>query len=54
MESSLGEVRVSRGVCGEATRRRRPTAADLGGAGQVLGEDRGVVVGGLFQLEEWQ
>lgn len=54
MESSLGEVGVSGGACDAATRRRRSTAADLGGAGQVLAEDRGVVVGGLFQLEQWQ
>lgn len=54
MESSLGELGVGGGACDTATRGRRSAAADLGGAGQVLAEDGGVVVRGLFQLEQGQ
>lgn len=54
MESSLGQVGVCGGTCDAATRGWRSTAADLGGAGQVLAEDRGVVVRGLLQLEQGQ
>ncbi len=54
MESSLGEVGVGGGACDAAGRRRRSTAADLGGAGQVLAKDGGVVVRGLLQLEQGQ
>lgn len=54
MEPSLGDVGVGGGACDAATGGRRSAAADLGGAGQVLGEDGGVVVRGLFQLEQGQ
>lgn len=53
MESSLGKVGVGGGACDTATRRRCSTA-DLRRAGQVLAEDWGVVIGGLFQLEQGQ
>lgn len=54
MEPSLGEVGVGGGARDAATGGRRSAAADLGGAGQVLAEDGGVVVRGLLQLEERQ
>ncbi len=54
MESSLGEVGVGGRARYTATRGRHSAAADLGGAGQVLTEDGGVVVRGLFQLEQGQ
>lgn len=44
MESSLREMRTGGGASDEAAGGRRSTAADLGGAGHVLAEDRGVVV----------
>lgn len=54
MESSLGKVGVGGGPCDAATRWRCSAAANLGGAGQVLAENGGVVVGGLLQLEQRQ
>lgn len=54
MKSSLRKMGVSGGASDAATGGRPSATVDLGGAGQVFAEDRGVVVGGLFQLEQWQ
>lgn len=55
MEPSLGEMGVGGGACDTASGGRySAAAADLGGAGQVLAEDRGVVVRSLFQLKQRQ
>lgn len=54
MKSSLGQVGAGGGTSDATTRWRSTTAADLGGAGHVLVENRGVVVRGLFQLKKWQ
>lgn len=52
-QSSLGEVRVGRGVR-DASGMGRTTATDLAGAGEVFAEDRRGVVRSLFQLKERQ
>lgn len=54
VESSFGEVRVGGGACDAAAGGGRPAAADLGGAGEVLTEDGGVVVRGLVQFKQRQ
>lgn len=54
MESSLGEVGIGGGAHDAATRGSHSTVADLGGTGQVLAKHGGVVVRGLFQLEQGQ
>lgn len=52
VEPSLGEVGAGGGTCDAANRWRGSAAADLSGTGQVLGEDRGVVIRCLFELEQ--
>lgn len=54
MESCLGEVGVGGGARDAAARGRCSTAAHLVGEGQVLAEHGGMVVRGLFQLEQRQ